>query len=114
MLFVEGQARQQATAGAGQRQPGYAVDFVSEADRAIALAASRSYDVIILDLVPPREKSLRVLHEIREADRDAGILVLTGSDQVHDRVTALIQGADDFLVEPYTAVPQASRRRRHR
>ena len=56
------------------------------------------------DLTLPRDESLQILHEIRETNREVSILVLTANEQIHDRVTALIQGADDFLVTPITAV----------
>jgi signal transduction histidine kinase len=36
-------------------------------------------------------------------NRDSKILILSTPAQISDRVTALIQGADDFLVKPYTA-----------
>lgn len=42
------------------------------------------------------------MHEIRELQGDVEILILSNSEQIHDRVTALIQGADDYLVKPFT------------
>jgi len=81
---------------------GYAVDVVTEGTEAIAHASSQDYDVIILDLMLPKESSLLVLHEIRELDRDVEILILSARDQIHGRVTALIQGADDYLVKPFS------------
>ena len=81
---------------------GYAVDVVADGTQAITYASSRDYDVIILDLMLPKESSLLVLHEIRELDREVEILILSSRDQIHDRVTALIQGADDYLVKPFS------------
>lgn len=81
---------------------GYAVDVVADGSQAITNASNRDYDVIILDLMLPKESSLLVLHEIRELDREVEILILSSRDQIHDRVTALIQGADDYLVKPFS------------
>jgi len=81
---------------------GYAVDVVADGTQAISNASNRDYDVIILDLMLPKESSLLVLHEIRELDREVEILILSSRDQIHDRVTALIQGADDYLVKPFS------------
>jgi DNA-binding response OmpR family regulator len=50
----------------------------------------------------PTEFSLLVLPEIREFNRDVEILILSARDQFRDRVTALIQGADDYLVKPFS------------
>jgi len=102
ILFVEDTSTQQGSLAFDLRRPGYTVDVVNDSDRAIELAASRGYKVIILDLMLPRESSLLVLHEIRESNRDVKILLLSEHDQVHDRVTALIQGANDYLVKPFS------------
>lgn len=86
----------------GLQAYGYDVDVVTEGTEAINRASRRDYDVIILDLMLPKESSLLVLHEIREQNREVEILIVSARDQVHDRVTALIQGADDYLVKPFS------------
>ena len=88
---------------AGLVEIGYGVDRVGDGNTATARAAEREYDVIVLDLRLPSESSLLVLHEIRESDRRVDILVLAARNQIHDRVTALIQGADEYLVTPASA-----------
>ena len=65
--------------------------------------AQEVFDLAILDLRHPVESSLIVLHEIRESSCDSEILILSTAEQVKDRVTVLIQGADDFMVKPFTA-----------
>lgn len=102
VLIVETSASPQEPIGSGLRELGYTVDIVADGVDAIAHASRHDYDIIVLDLMLPRESSLLVLHEIRESDRDVDILVLSTQDQIHDRVTALIQGADDYLVRPFS------------
>ncbi|MDH3856688.1 MAG: response regulator [Gammaproteobacteria bacterium] len=102
VLVVEDSARLQDSMSAGLQAFGYAVDVVDEGTKAISYASNHDYDVIILDLMLPKESSLLVLHEIRELDREVDILILSARDQIHDRVTALIQGADDYLVKPFS------------
>ncbi len=102
VLVVEDSARLQDSMSAGLQGFGYAVDVVADGTQAITNASNRDYDVIILDLMLAKESSLLVLHEIRELDREVEILILSARDQIHDRVTALIQGADDYLVKPFS------------
>lgn len=83
-------------------ESGYEVDVVADTAGAIKYAAEGSYDIIILDLMLPGKSSLLVLHELRELDQAVEILILSTADQIHDRVTALIQGADDYLVKPFS------------
>lgn len=118
LLLVESSRNPQDALVAGLVEIGYGVDRVGDGNTAIARAAERDYDVIVLDLRLPSESSLLVLHEIRESDRRVDILVLAARNQIHDRVTALIQGADDYLVTPVSAdqlharIERLARRRR--
>jgi len=102
VLVVEDSKKLLTSLSAELCEFGYEVDVVVDAAEAISCASERSYDVILLDLMLPRESSLLVLHELRELDREAEILILSTADQIHDRVTALIQGADDYLVKPFS------------
>ena len=77
-----------------------ATEYLAEAIRRVTAI---SYQIIILDLKLPKESSLLVLHEVRETNREVEILMLSQQDEIHDRVTALIQGADDYLVKPVSA-----------
>ena len=118
LLLVESSQNPQDALAAGLLNIGYDVDRVGSGNTAIAHAAEREYDIIVLDLRLPSESSLLVLHEIRESDRRVDILVLAARNQIHDRVTALIQGADDYLVTPVSAdqlharIERLARRRR--
>ena len=100
--MVEDAAGLQSSMSSGLQAYGYTVDVVTEGTEAITCASRRAYDVIILDLMLPKESSLLVLHEIREQNREVEILIVSARDQIHDRVTALIQGADDYLVKPFS------------
>ena len=100
VLVAEDSKNLLTTLVANLREFGYVVNTVTDAAEAITCAATGDYDIIILDL--KLQSSLLVLHEIRELDRDVEILILSTQDQIHDRVTALIQGADDFLVYPFS------------
>ena len=102
VLVVEDSAKLLTSLSAELEEIGYSVDVVDDAAAAISCASDHSYDIIILDLMLPKESSLLVLHEIRELDREVEILILSTQNQIHDRVTALIQGADDYMVHPFS------------
>jgi two-component system copper resistance phosphate regulon response regulator CusR len=102
VLVVEYSANLLASLSEELKELGYAVDTVADAAAAVEYASDGHYDIIIIDLMLPKESSLLVLHEIRELDREVEILILSTQDQIHDRVTALIQGADDYLEHPFT------------
>ncbi len=89
----------------GLRQEGYAVDVAYDGETARRKALGRPYDLVCLDLNLPEVDGRQVLRELRGA-RDAEgpaqrVLVLTARDGLDDRVAALDDGADDYLVKPF-------------
>ncbi|MBY6046742.1 response regulator transcription factor [Vannielia litorea] len=63
--------------------------------------AVQRYDALILDINLPDGSGLTLLREVRaEADRTP-VLMLTALTSVDDRITALDQGADDYLGKPF-------------
>lgn len=102
-LVIEDSVRQPSTLDTSLQQSGYSIDRAFDGNAAIKRARERAYDLIILDLMLSQQSSLLVLHEIRELNPDVKILILSSRKQIRDRVTALIQGADDYLVKPISA-----------
>jgi len=66
----------------------------------IALAASQSPDVIILDLTLPDMDGIQVCEQIRQWSQ-VPIIVLSVRDGERDKVAALDKGADDYLTKPF-------------
>lgn len=58
-------------------------------------------DLIILDLLMPRMDGMEVLRRVRKRDT-VPIIVLTALDEEADKITALEQGADDYLTKPFS------------
>jgi DNA-binding response OmpR family regulator len=71
---------------------------IAEARR---LLAERAWAAVILDTVLPDESGFELLRTLRDIDFDGGIMVLTASREVADKVRALEEGADDYVVRPY-------------
>ena len=80
----------------------YAVDVATDGESGRDLAVTYDYDLLLLDLNLPKRDGLSVLQEVRAAKETVPILVLTGRTKVEDRVTALDQGADDYVVKPFS------------
>lgn len=69
-------------------------------EEGIALAATQSPDVIILDLSLPDMDGLQVCEQLREWSK-IPIIVLSVRDGERDKVRALDKGADDYLTKPF-------------
>ena len=65
-------------------------------------AATRSPDIILLDLGLPDIDGLEVTRRLREWS-DIPIIVLSAREQEQDKIKALDAGADDYLTKPFGA-----------
>jgi len=81
----------------GLERAGYTADSVAMGAEALRRPAS---DVVLLDLGLPDVDGIDVCRRLR-AGSDAAIIVVTARGEEADRVLALDEGADDYLVKPF-------------
>jgi two-component system KDP operon response regulator KdpE len=79
---------------------GYQVDLAATGEEALALAASRRPDVVLLDLGLPGLDGLEVISSLRGWSQ-MPILVLSARGEESDKITALDAGADDYVAKPF-------------
>jgi two-component system, OmpR family, KDP operon response regulator KdpE len=80
---------------------GYEIDEASDGQEAITIAASKHPDLIILDLSLPDKDGFQVLKKIREWSK-VPIIILSVREGESDKITALDEGADDYLTKPFS------------
>jgi DNA-binding response OmpR family regulator len=85
----------------GLAAAGFAADAVTTAGEARAAVATTRYAAVVLDLGLPDGDGLAVLRDLRERKDATPVLVLTARGGVHDRVSGLRSGADDYLAKPF-------------
>lgn len=84
----------------GLTQEGYAVDWLKDGRSAMAAMTSDHFDVVVLDLMLPRQSGIDVLVSWRNQGVTVPILILTALDSVDEKIQGLDYGADDYLVKP--------------
>jgi DNA-binding response OmpR family regulator len=81
---------------------GYLTDCAEDGLSGLHLAATRSYDLIVLDVMLPGIDGYRVCQRLREDGRRVTpIIMLTARDTLDDRLQGFAVGADDYLVKPF-------------
>jgi two-component system KDP operon response regulator KdpE len=83
----------------GLRAAGYDVDTAETVDGALASAALRPPDALILDLVLPDGTGTQVTRELRKWSA-APVIVLSAMGEESEKVAALDAGADDYVTKP--------------
>lgn len=80
---------------------GFEVSTAGDGAQMLAQFSSRKFDVILLDLnLPGGKDGLDLAREIR-AQSDVPIIMLTGRDNVIDRIVGIEVGADDYIAKPF-------------
>jgi two-component system, OmpR family, response regulator MprA len=99
-LVIEDDAGTAAFVRLGLAYEGFDVAYCADGAAAVRVAERMRPDVVVLDWMLPGMDGLEVCRRIR-ARGDAAILMLTAKDGLADRVLALDNGADDYLVKPF-------------
>jgi len=86
----------------GLKQENYSVDFAEDGEKAVFLALTNEYDLIILDIVLPKKDGLAICRELRQAGKTLPIIILSAKLEISVKVSILDAGADDFINKPYS------------
>jgi two-component system, OmpR family, KDP operon response regulator KdpE len=81
------------------RGAGYEVDTAETAEGALAAAALRPPEAVILDLVLPDGTGIEVARELRTWS-SAPVIVLSAVGEEREKIAALDAGADDYVEKP--------------
>jgi DNA-binding response OmpR family regulator len=99
---IEDEKRLLRTLREGLSEEGYDVATSINGEAGLALAESREIDLVILDLMLPGLSGRDVLRRLRAGGHSQPVLILTACDAVKERVQRLNDGADDYLVKPFS------------
>ncbi|MBN2087967.1 response regulator transcription factor [candidate division KSB1 bacterium] len=80
---------------------GYEAVIANDGESGLALALSRSPDLILLDIMLPKKSGLDVCRELRMRKNKTPIIMLTAKGQEIDKVLGLELGADDYITKPF-------------
>lgn len=82
-------------------EEGYQVDTVEDGRKGLDLARIKGFDLAITDLKMPEVDGLEVLSGLKEIDNDLSVIIMTAYGTVETAVTAMKNGAYDFITKPF-------------
>lgn len=80
---------------------GFTVDICADGEDALYYIEQNIHDLILLDRMLPHMDGITLLKKIRNAGNETPVIILTALGEVHDKITGLDAGADDYLVKPF-------------
>lgn len=102
VLLVEDEVRLADTLSFVLRKERFIVDQVGGVAEAREAAAMAEFDLVLLDRTLPDGEGLALVPILRARNPGIHIVVLSARGAVEDRVAGLDEGADDYLVKPFS------------
>ena len=81
---------------------GYKVFLASDGGQAVDVILKSRPDLIILDLMLPKQDGVEVCRKIREKGVSAFVLMLTAKKEEVDRIVGFNAGTDDYMIKPFS------------
>jgi len=101
VLVIEDDKKIASLIRKGLQAQGFVVDVCLGGDEGYALATSRPYDALVLDIMLPGRDGLSILRNLRERKIPLPVLLLTARSELNERLEGLNLGADDYLTKPF-------------
>lgn len=86
----------------GLEEENYTVTVASDGEKALRLALSQPFDLLLLDWMLPKLSGIEVCKSFRKTGRTAPILFLTAKDTVQETIEGLKAGANDYIKKPFS------------
>jgi DNA-binding NtrC family response regulator len=100
ILIVDDEANTLASLARAFRLAGHEATVCDNAERALELARTQPFDLILSDVVMPRRDGLALLEDLKAAGVAAPVVMMSGQAHIEMAVRATRLGALDFLEKP--------------
>src|SRR5277367_3210346 len=100
VLLVEDKPELRAMLRKALERSGYTVDEAPDGTVAIEKLRTRTYQMVLSDLKLPGHSGIEVLREAKKVEPTLPVILVTAYGSVDEAVTAMKEGAYDFLQKP--------------
>ena len=102
VLLVEDDEAMAVALRDGFEFEGDQVELVGDGAAGLSAALRRNADIIILDVMLPKQNGLDICRELRRRGIQTPIIMLTARGQEIDKIVGLRAGADDYVTKPFS------------
>ena len=81
---------------------GFVVETAQDGLEGLEKYTEGDFDLVITDLSMPNMDGIELVKELREADDEAVVLIITGYPTIGTAVEAIKHGAADYITKPFT------------
>lgn len=87
---------------------GYQVYEAADGEEALELIQKHNIDLILLDIMMPKQNGYQVLKEVR-TQNNVPVIILSAKGQDEDKILGLDLGADDYIAKPFNPLEAMAR-----
>ncbi len=103
ILVVDDEATLRETCGSVLRMQGFDVTVVGRGQEALDLVRRKQFQIVLCDLFMTQVPGMVLLQTIMETHPDTIVIMMTGKPSVASNISALEEGAWDYLPKPFSA-----------
>lgn len=100
VLVVDDDSRLRSLLARYLRDNNFYVSVAKDVEEARFFIKQYKFDVIVLDVMMPKETGIEFLPKLRK-ESDIPVILLTAMGEAMDRIEGLEKGADDYLAKPF-------------
>ncbi len=79
----------------------YLCELAVDYQQALDKINDYTYDCILLDLMLPGGTGMDILNELKNQNKEDGVIIISAKNSLEDRISGLQLGADDYLTKPF-------------
>lgn len=79
----------------------FSIQLAKDGIESLRIVKSKQVDIVLMDIRLPRLDGLKALEKIKEYDEDIGVVMLSALDSAQQAVSALKNGAYDYVTKPF-------------
>lgn len=102
ILIVDDEPRIRELIREHLQHDGFACEEATDGSAALATLGVGGIDLVILDIMMPFVDGMTCLREMRKRRIDTPVIMLTARGEEYDKLAGLENGADDYVVKPFS------------
>ncbi len=102
ILVVDDDPKLREVVGYALGREGFAVSEARHGGDALALLATRRFDLLVVDVSMPEVDGFEFVRQLRTRDRETPVLFLSARSDEIDRILGLELGGDDYVTKPFS------------
>lgn len=102
VLLIEDELELAQTVRGAMERERFVVDHADRLDAAREAALQGLFDLVLLDRTLPDGDGLSLVPALRAGNPGIPVIVLSARGEIADRIAGLDEGADDYLIKPFS------------